>query len=102
MSTSRYNLREPFGMLWHLPLQSLGPPPSRWRFLKAILISGVAGGLLGATIGAALRAIDGAKLAALIGGIPLAVIGAVALGFYGFIFGAVNRVRHGHFLGVAL
>jgi hypothetical protein len=83
-------------------LQPLVPPPGRWGFLKAILICGVAGGLLGATIGAALQAIDGAALAALIGGTPLAVIGAIALGFYGFLFGAVNRVRHGRLLGVAL
>jgi hypothetical protein len=71
--------------------------------LAGVLLKfGVVGGLLGASIGAALRAIDPAGLAALIGGIPLAVIGAFALGWYGFLFGAVNRVRHGPLFGVVL
>src|SRR5512135_1445398 len=83
-------------------VESESPPTSQWGFLKAVVVCGIAGGLLGATIGAALRALDGARPAALIGGLPLAVIGAFALGWYGSLFGAVNRARHGRLLGVAL
>ena len=63
-------------------VESESPPTSQWGFLKAVVVCGIAGGLLGATIGAALRALDGARPAALIGGLPLAVIGAFALGRY--------------------
>lgn len=83
-------------------VESESPPTRQWGFLKAVVVCGIAGGLLGATIGAALRALDGARPAALIGGLPLAVIGAFALGWYGSLFGAVNRARHGRLLGVAL
>ena len=83
-------------------VESESPPTSQWGFLKAVVVCGIAGGLLGATIGAALRALDGARPAALIGGLPLAVIGAFALGWYGSLFGAVNRLRSGAFLGAVL
>ena len=60
--------------------ESGGPPPGSWVFIKAVLVCGVGGGLLGATIGAALRTLNGAGLAAMIGGIPLGMIGAFAPG----------------------
>jgi hypothetical protein len=66
---------------------------------KVVLVGGVGGGLLGATIGSALKALHGAGLAATIGGIPVAIIGALFLGWYGFLFGAVNRLRHGRLTG---
>ena len=75
------------------------PTPSLWLFTKATLVCGVGGGILGATIGAALRTLNGAGLAAMIGGIPVGMIGAFVLGRYGIIFGAVNRLRYGAFLG---
>ena len=49
----------------------------------AVLVCGIGGGLLGATIGAALRTLDGAGMAAMIGGVPLGMIGAFLLGRYG-------------------
>ena len=78
------------------------PPPGLLIFTKAVLLCGVGGGILGATIGAALKTFNGAGLAALIGGIPLGMIGALILGRYGIIAGAVNRLRFGAFLGAVL
>lgn len=73
-----------------------------WGLVKALGICGIAGGLIGAAIDAALR-IDGYALpAALIGGIPAGVIGACALGWYGWLFGRMNRLRHGALIGAAL
>jgi len=46
--------------------------------------------------------LDGAGLAARIGGIPLGTIGAFVLGRYGIVFGAMNRLRYGVFLGAVL
>ena len=82
--------------------RSLSTPPGRWGFIKSILICGMAGGILGSSIGAALQTIRGAGLAAMIGGVPLALIGMLLLGRYGFIFGAVNRIRYGRFLGASV
>jgi Calcium binding len=76
----------------------LGP----WLVIKAVLVCGVGGGILGAAIGAAFKTFDGAWLAALIGGIPPGAIGALILGRYGIIFGAVNRIRFGALLGAVL
>ena len=45
---------------------------------------------------------EGARLAAMIGGVPLAIIGSLALGWYGFLFGSVNRLRFGEMLGLVL
>jgi hypothetical protein len=39
-------------------------PPGMLIFTKAVLLGGVGGGILGATIGAALRTINGAGMAA--------------------------------------
>ncbi|HEX8200686.1 MAG TPA: hypothetical protein VF590_09375, partial [Isosphaeraceae bacterium] len=75
------------------------PQPGPWFWALATLVLGVVGGLVGATIGAALETWNGAGLAARIGGIPLGMIGAFVLGRYGIIFGAVNRLRYGAFLG---
>jgi hypothetical protein len=77
-------------------------PPRPWGLLKTVVICGIAGSLLGATIRAALKSIPSAGLAALIGGIPLALLGAFLLGRYGLIFGAVNRLRYSTYLGVVL
>jgi hypothetical protein len=76
------------------------PPPGPRIWVLATLVFGVVGSLVGATIGAALGTLNGAGLAARIGGIPLGMIGAFVLGRYGFMFGAVNRLRYGAFLGV--
>jgi len=73
-----------------------------WGLVKAILICGLAGGLVGAAVDAALRTDGYALPAALIGGIPAGVVGACALGWYGWSFGAVKRLRHGLFIGSAL
>ena len=83
-------------------VQSPFTPPSRWGFIKSILICGMAGGILGSSIGAALQTIRGAGLAAMLGGIPLAMIGALFLGRYGFFFGAINRIRYATFLGACV
>jgi hypothetical protein len=86
----------------------LGEPPADaqrsgwWGLVKAIVICGVVGGLIGAAVDAALRAGGYALPAALIGGIPAGVVGACALGWYGWLFGTVNRLRHGVFVGGAL
>ena len=56
-------------------------------------------GILGAAIGAAFLTFRAAPLAATIGGILVAVIGAFILGRYAFIFGSVNRVKHGRLAG---
>lgn len=73
-----------------------------WGLAKAMLICGLAGGLVGGAIDAALRAGGHASTAALVGGIPAGMIGACALGWYGRIFGAMNRLRHGMPIGAAL
>jgi hypothetical protein len=75
------------------------PQPGPWFWALATLVFGVVSGMVGATIGAALGTLNGAGLAAGIGGIPLGMIGAFVLGRYGIIFGAVNRLRYGAFLG---
>lgn len=77
-------------------------PPNRWKSVKSVLFFGVAGGILGATIGSAIQALTGARLAVWIGGIPLAIIGSFALGWYGVLFGSVNRLRFGGMLGFVL
>lgn len=73
-----------------------------WGLMKAVLICGAAGALVGAAIDAALRTDGYALTAALIGGIPAGVIGACALGWYGGLFGAMNRLRNGVLVGGAL
>ncbi len=77
-------------------------PPGPWGSTKTVLVCGIGGGILGTMIGAALKTLNGAGLAALIGGIPLGMIGALILGRYGIIFGAVNRLRFGAFIGAVL
>jgi hypothetical protein len=99
--TRRKRPREPVILL-------LGEPPMAdqrsgwWGLVKAVLLCGVAGGLAGAAVDAALRTGGYALPAALIGGIPAGVIGACALGWYGWLFGAMNRLRHGVLIGAAL
>src|SRR5271157_826996 len=83
-------------------VQTMISPPNRWKIVKSVLSFGVACGILGATIGSAFRALNGARLAAMIGGVPLAIIGSLALGWYGFLFGSVNRLRFGEMLGLVL
>jgi hypothetical protein len=78
------------------------PPQGLWHFTRAVIVSAVGGGILGATIGAAVRTFNGSRLAAMIGGIPLGMIGAFILGRYGIIAGAVNRLRYGALLGAVL
>jgi hypothetical protein len=78
------------------------PGSAWWGLVKVILICGLVGGLIGAAIDAALRTGGYALSAALIGGIPAAVIGACGLAWYGWLFGAVNRLRHGALIGGAL
>ena len=73
----------------------VGPRKGRSR-LRA------AGGLIGASISAALR-IDGYALtAALIGGIPLGALGMLSLSWFGWLFGRMNRLRHGSLVGGSL
>lgn len=88
--------------LWDHDGPSPQPLASRWRFVKAVTVVGMAGGVLGATIGAALSAIKHAGPAALIGGVPSGALGAWLLGRYGFFFGAMNRIRHGSLFGAIL
>jgi hypothetical protein len=76
--------------------------PHAWGFVKAILGCGAAGGLIGASIGAALRTDGYALPAALIGGIPLGAVGLSALSWYGWLFGRMNRLRHGSMVGGSL
>lgn len=76
--------------------------PHLWGFVKAILGCGAAGGLIGASIGAALGTDGYALPAALIGGIPLGVVGMSTLSWYGWLFGRMNRVRHGSMVGGSL
>ena len=83
-------------------VQTMISPPNRWRLVKSVLFFGIACGILGATIGSAFQALNGARLAAMIGGVPLAIIGSLALGWYGFLFGSVNRLRFGEMLGLVL
>jgi hypothetical protein len=83
-------------------VQTMISPPNRWRLIKSVLFFGTACGILGATIGSAFQALTRARLAAMIGGIPLAIIGSLALGWYGFLFGSVNRLRFGELLGLVL
>jgi hypothetical protein len=83
-------------------VQPMVSPPNRWRLVKSVLFFGIACGILGAAIGSAFQAMTGARLAAMIGGIPLAIIGSLALGWYGFLFGSVNRLRFGKMLGLVL
>ena len=86
----------------HVHIES-GFRPSGLRVItNVVLVCGVGGVILGATIGAALGTVHGARQAAVIGGIPLGMIGAFLLGRYGMIAGAVNRVRFGAFTGAAL
>ena len=73
-----------------------------WGLIKAVLICGLAGGLVGAAIDAAFLTDGHALPAAMIGGIPLGVAGACALGWYGWLFGTINRLRNGLLVGVAL
>ena len=76
--------------------------PGLWGLVKAVLGCGAAGGLIGASIGAALR-IDGYALtAALIGGIPLGALGMLSLSWFGWLFGRMNRLRHGSLVGGSL
>jgi hypothetical protein len=70
--------------------------------VKAVLGCGVAGGLIGAAIGAAVCTDGYARPAALIGGIPAGSVGVCALGWYGWLTGRLNRVRHGALVGAAL
>jgi hypothetical protein len=83
-------------------VQTMISAPNRWRLVKSVLCFAIACGILGATIGSAFHALTGARLAAMIGSIPLAIIGALALGWYGFLFGSVNRLRFGGMLGLVL
>ena len=83
-------------------VQTMISPPNRWKIVKSVLFFGIACGILGATIGSAFQALNGARLAAMIGGVPLAIIGSLALGWYGFLFGSVNRLRFGEMLGLVL
>ena len=83
-------------------VQIMFSPPNRWRLVKSVLCFGVACSILGATIGSAFQALNGARLAAMIGGVPLAIVGSLALGWYGFLFGSVNRLRFGETLGLVL
>jgi|GEM_PF-6680980 len=83
-------------------VQTIISPPNRWRLVKSVLFFGIACGILGATIGSAFQALTGARLAAIIGGVPLAIIGSLALGWYGFLFGSVNRLRFREMLGLVL
>ena len=83
-------------------VQTMISPPNRWKIVKSVLSFGVACGILGATIESAFQALNGARLAAMIGGVPLAIIGSLALGWYGFLFGSVNRLRFGEMLGLVL
>jgi len=83
-------------------VQTMISPPHRSRLVKSVLFFGIACGILGATIGSAFQALTGARLAAMIGGIPLAIIGSLALGWYGFLFGSVNRLRFGEMVGLVL
>jgi hypothetical protein len=76
--------------------------PGLWGLVKAILGCGAAGGLIGASIGAALRTSGYALTAAMIGGIPLGVVGMSALSWYGWLFGRINRLRHGSLVGGSL
>jgi hypothetical protein len=76
--------------------------PHLWGFVKAILGCGAAGGLIGASIGAALRTDGYALPAALIGGLPLGAVGLSALSWYGWLFGRMNRLRHGSLVGGSL
>jgi hypothetical protein len=85
-----------------LRIESQVRSPGLPVFTKVVLVCGVGGVILGATIGAALRTVHGAGTAAMIGGIPLGMIGAFLLGRYGMIAGAVNRVRFGALQGAAL
>jgi hypothetical protein len=89
-----------------LPTEEVVPPsaerPGWWSLVKAILGCGAAGGLIGASIGAALRTDDYALPAALIGGIPLGAVGLSALSWYGWLFGRMNRLRHGSLVGGSL
>src|SRR5262245_23849097 len=94
----RWISREPFDE----EVASWGSPPVGWGFAKAVLVCGLAGGVLGSSIGAALGTTGHAGLAAMIGGIPPAVIGACALGWYGSLFAAINRIRFGRLVGVVL
>ncbi len=83
-------------------VQTMISPPNQWRLVKSVLFFGIACGILGATIGSAFQALTGARLAAMIGGVALAIIGSLALGWYGFLFGSVNRLRFGEMLGLVL
>ena len=78
------------------------PRPTLGLFIKAILVCGVGGGVLGVTAGAALGTIKWAGPAAMIGGIPLAIVGALVLGRYGSLVGAVKRLRFVSLLGAVL
>ena len=73
-----------------------------WGLIKAVLSCGLSGGLVGAAIDAAFLTDGYALPAAMIGGIPLGVVGACALGWYGWLFGFMNRLRNGLLVGVAL
>jgi phage shock protein PspC (stress-responsive transcriptional regulator) len=83
-------------------VQTMIAPPNQWSLVKSFLLIGIACGILGATIGPAFQALNGARLAAMIGGVPLAIIGSLAMGWYGFLFGSVNRLRFGEMLGLVL
>src|SRR5262249_62118413 len=72
----RWISREPFDE----EVASWGSPPVGWGFAKAVLVCGLAGGVLGSSIGAALGTTGHAGLAAMIGGIPPAGSGGWRLG----------------------
>jgi hypothetical protein len=69
---------------------------------KALLVCGAAGGLVGSAIGAAVGTNGYARAAALIGGVPPGLILASAVGWYGALFGHLNRLRHGRRVGAFL
>ncbi len=76
--------------------------PGLWGLVKAVLGCGAAGGLIGASIGASLRTNGYALTAALIGGIPLGALGMLSLSWFGWLFGRMNRLRHGSLVGGSL